>query len=475
MKKMAFVVALAASIPSVAHAADIGAFTVGTPMPEALAQVFAATGLDGNVYLFGGYASAGVAADARLYDPIADTYTALTSMPTATRGACGATLPDGRIAVFGGYDSNQLDTLQIYDPVGDSWAAGPAVLQSHGWECAAVVGDDQKLHVFGGEGGPTHYSIFDPVAATWANGTTMPASRLEHGAASMGGKFYVFGGSSSLTTLDIYDPVATTWSAGATLPDAGNTQFAFTSDGINAFVIGGSTEYGNDGSPIFGSVWVYDTTTSAWAVNPVTLATAVRESYAVIAAGELHVFGGSTGTRTDLHQISSLDTDGDGVTNDVDNCPEDANPSQEDADSDGTGDVCDVCPEDAEDDIDADGICGDVDNCPDNGNPGQEDADNDGIGDACDDPGAGGGGVGGMASGGMGGDPSMGGQPSTGGDPGVGGNTSGAGANPAGDDDGDTIIDSGCGCRAVGQRESSSSAAWLALLGAAVIGLRRRR
>ncbi len=60
----------------------------------------------------------------------------------------------------------------------------------------------------------------------------------------------------------------------------------------------------------------------------------------------------------------SPDTDGDGVTNLIDNCMLLANPDQADADQDGVGDACD--------------------NCVNASNPSQTDADRDGCGNACD-------------------------------------------------------------------------------------------
>ena len=78
------------------------------------------------------------------------------------------------------------------------------------------------------------------------------------------------------------------------------------------------------------------------------------------------------------------DTDGDGVSDDVDNCPAVVNPDQADADGDGIGDACDEPP--PPDDADGDGVPDASDNCPDVANPDQADADGDGIGDACDEP-----------------------------------------------------------------------------------------
>ncbi|MBN2127371.1 MAG: thrombospondin type 3 repeat-containing protein, partial [Candidatus Diapherotrites archaeon] len=55
-----------------------------------------------------------------------------------------------------------------------------------------------------------------------------------------------------------------------------------------------------------------------------------------------------------------------------------------DSDNDGIPDEQDVCPLDADNDLDADGICGNEDNCPIISNANQWDADNDGIGNVCD-------------------------------------------------------------------------------------------
>ena len=71
------------------------------------------------------------------------------------------------------------------------------------------------------------------------------------------------------------------------------------------------------------------------------------------------------------------DVDGDGIANDIDNCPEKYNKNQADLDEDGIGDVCD-------DDVDGDGDLNDADNCPLIANGEQTDTDGDGIGDACD-------------------------------------------------------------------------------------------
>jgi hypothetical protein len=65
-----------------------------------------------------------------------------------------------------------------------------------------------------------------------------------------------------------------------------------------------------------------------------------------------------------LFRAATGDTDGDGIADAQDNCPEDSNPGQKNSDNDSHGDACD--------------------NCPGVDNEDQADADGDGIGDVCD-------------------------------------------------------------------------------------------
>ncbi len=81
---------------------------------------------------------------------------------------------------------------------------------------------------------------------------------------------------------------------------------------------------------------------------------------------------------------NDVDTDLDGVCDNLDNCPLVANFDQTNSDSDGLGDACDACDFDPDNDIDADTLCGDVDNCPTVANFDQANGDFDLHGDACD-------------------------------------------------------------------------------------------
>jgi hypothetical protein len=61
--------------------------------------------------------------------------------------------------------------------------------------------------------------------------------------------------------------------------------------------------------------------------------------------------------------VPELDSDGDGIPDNSDNCPAVPNPDQADGDEDAVGDACDPCPLDSLNDADGDGVCGAEDTC----------------------------------------------------------------------------------------------------------------
>jgi hypothetical protein len=100
--------------------------------------------------------------------------------------------------------------------------------------------------------------------------------------------------------------------------------------------------------------------------------------------GYLTANSGASGPTTTVSNIDDWsisvhfpDSDGDGVWDDVDNCPDDPNPGQEDVvHPGGDGDACE--------DFDSDTVVDADDNCPDDANMSQANGDTDSLGDACD-------------------------------------------------------------------------------------------
>jgi len=104
-----------------------------------------------------------------------------------------------------------------------------------------------------------------------------------------------------------------------------------------------------------------------------------------VGGSEPRADAGPAGGRADA--AVPVDSDGDGIVDGDDNCPDRANLDQVDTDSDGVGDVCDECPRGGEDrDLDGDGVrsCdGDCDDTDPRNSPQQREL-CDGVDNNCD-------------------------------------------------------------------------------------------
>lgn len=151
------------------------------------------------------------------------------------------------------------------------------------------------------------------------------------------------------------------------------------------------------GGPCYGSMQIHDMEArqtvfayNGWthvAVDDVGIGTNLSQANAI--DGNINpdwTFNHNTGDysvrRIDVYVREFSDVDGDGVADELDNCPQVANPNQDDLDGDAAGDICDICPDDAANDADGDGLCAPEDPCPDDAG---NDEDGDGV-CAAEDP-----------------------------------------------------------------------------------------
>src|SRR4029077_3283524 len=141
-----------ASLPSVHAPPNPIIWVAKSSIPYHTAQAGVVGGLDGRIYVFGGYSVVSPstpATTARAYDPRTDTWANLTSLPTPTRGPGIAVDNNGLIYVISGYSEvSDVTNNQVHNVTSNSWTAGtsipPGVCMS-----GAATGIDGRVYVAG--------------------------------------------------------------------------------------------------------------------------------------------------------------------------------------------------------------------------------------------------------------------------------------------------------------------------------------
>lgn len=176
--------------------------------------------LGDKVYLFGGTNSFGFVAPVSEYSVTTGTWQLKAQMPTLRYDAASAVGPDGKVYVVGGRSTNsnnrELASLEIYDPLTDTWATGSAMPTAR-IALSAVFGSNGRLYAIGGltdDLTGTHTNIveeYNPTTNTWLTKQPLNYSRYAHGAVKgLDGSIYVGGGSPQYG-IEIYNELLNTW------------------------------------------------------------------------------------------------------------------------------------------------------------------------------------------------------------------------------------------------------------------------
>jgi N-acetylneuraminic acid mutarotase len=289
---------------------SLPSFAFKAPMPTARGQAAIIAGDDGLIYAIGGLnqtVTSDVLDVVEAYNPPTDSWTTKAALLNATRGAAVAIGLDGIIYVFGGYDVDSLGIVQAYNTTSDTWVLKDP-MPTPVWMAGAATGNDGKIYVIGGEN-PfgseiATLQIYDPEADTWTTGPSMPASRSQLGVIKgSDGRIYAMGGwdgSSAQDDIYIYDPILDEWGTpflGMPMPTP-RLEFGLTLGADEKFyIIGGGTSYFNNQPPVFDRVDAYDThVILSWSFEGL-MPTASKELGAATATnGKIYIIGGSNGT-----------------------------------------------------------------------------------------------------------------------------------------------------------------------------------
>ena len=198
-----------------------GTWSAVSPLPVALCCGAATTGLDGRIYVIGGFANGNVQlSNVEAYDPETDTWSTLAPLAAPRAGKLAAiTAPDGRIYAMGGINGvTTVATMDAYDPCADTWtpvASMPAPRRF----LDAVLGRGGIIYALGGTVGSVGFpgtqelatvEAYDPSADTWAAVAPLSTPRGAVAAAvgrartifAIGG----FDGSSVLGSVEAFTP-----------------------------------------------------------------------------------------------------------------------------------------------------------------------------------------------------------------------------------------------------------------------------
>ena len=308
-------------------------WTPRTDMPTAR-FLFGTCVVDGKVFAIGGEADKfgdTSIATVEMYDPKTDTWERKADMPTARAGV-STLVVDGKIYAIGGAEMKKyqvgrgwghsgklLPTIEIYDPVTDTWTQKADMPVPRSSNSTCIV--DGKIYIIGGVAAnkkPNRLDsvdIYDPATDTWTKGKSMNHARGGASVSVVNGKIYVMGGvgwpqipnhpGPFLSSVEVFNPETNHWKEIAEMPTPKGFHTASVING-KIYVIGGGFR-GNDQFEYLSTVEVYDPETDRWTQEP-DMPIGKWAHRAEVINENIYIFGGNSAVFRPLTMIEVYGT-----------------------------------------------------------------------------------------------------------------------------------------------------------------------
>ena len=253
---------------------------------------FATCIVNGKIYAIGGevdkFGDVSIAT-VEMYDPKTDTWTQKADMPTAR--STSTSVVDGKIYAIGGGKTHKrrigpgwgwetiiLPTVEMYDPITDTWTPKADMPAPRSADTCVVGG---KIYLIGGANKKQHRSeivdVYDPATDTWARAKSMNHARSGAAISVMDGKIYVMGGTGwpqipfhpgpFLSSIEVYNPKTNQWREIGDMPAAKSSHTASVING-KIYVIGGFFRGNGLDTKYFKTIEIYHPETGRWTQKP---------------------------------------------------------------------------------------------------------------------------------------------------------------------------------------------------------------
>jgi hypothetical protein len=239
-------------------------------------------------------------ASAEAYDPMTNTWSAVASMSNARHSHTTTLLPNGKLLVAGGWtfslDPARQRVLradaELYDPSRDTWSAAGAMGAGRSGHTATPLNNGRVL-VVGGRGGIFGLAtseLYDPATNVWSAGGTMVSGRFDHTTTLLeNGRVLAVGGEKD-ASAELYDPPTNRWSsAGHMTTGRGQHTATRLANGAVLIVGGGLSD-----PFLTATSELYDPRINAWSFAGSMGLARTRHAATLLPDGRVLVAGGAT-------------------------------------------------------------------------------------------------------------------------------------------------------------------------------------